>query len=133
MLLPEPGLKSAWAKQEERDLRETAVLVASEFRVDMATIARRLEELGLVDRDGAFLIRGTTTTRADIVESGLNVPRDLEGTSMPVPYQKGSSPGFRDEQISRERALELLHGTFAEDDLPSLRPRREDEIWNFVS
>jgi len=133
LLLPKPGVMTTWAQHEERDLRETAVLIASEFRVDMATLARRLEELDLVDRDGAFLIRGTTTTRADIVDFGLYVPADLEGTSLPVPYQKAVLRVFRDEQISRERALELLHGTFAEDDLPSLRPRREDEIWKFVS
>ena len=133
LLLPEPGLTAAWDQHRARDLRETAVVLASEFRVDMATLARRLEELSLVDRDGAFLIRGTTTTRADIVDLGLFVPMDLEGTSLPLPYQKAVLRAFRDEQISQERALELLHDTFAEDDLPSLRPRREDEIWNFVS
>ncbi|UUZ57650.1 helix-turn-helix domain-containing protein [Nocardioides sp. B-3] len=133
LLLPEPGVKAAWAQSEARDLRERSVLIASEFRVDMGTLARRLEELGLVDRDAAFLIRATTTTRADIVEFGLYVPTDMGGTSLPVPYQKAVLRSFHDEQISQERALELLHGTFAEDDLPPLRPRREDEIWNFVS
>lgn len=131
--MPKKGVRAAWNQHRERDLRETAVLIATEFRVDMATLARRLEELGLVDRDGAFLIRGSATTRADIVDFGLYVPTDMEGISLPVPYQKAALRTFRDEHVSQERALELLHGTFAEDDLPSLRPRREDEIWNFVS
>lgn len=133
VLLPEAGLRAAWAQHEPRELREAAVLLASEFRVDMTTLARRLEDLGLVDRDGAAFVRGVTTTRADIVEFGLYVPADLEGTSLPVPYQKAVLRAFRDERISRERALNLLQGTFAEDDLPSIRARREDEIWNFVS
>lgn len=59
LLLPEPGVIRAWGQHEERDLQETAVLIASDFRVDMATLARRLEELNLVDQDGAFQIRGT--------------------------------------------------------------------------
>ncbi|MBM7788348.1 helix-turn-helix domain-containing protein [Tenggerimyces flavus] len=133
VLLPDAGVRASWAQHEPRTLREMAVLLASRFRVDMATLARRLNELGLIDRDDVALVRGTTTTRADIVEFGLYVPSDLEGTSLPVPYQKAVLRAFRDERISRERALELLHNTFAEADLPALRPRREDEIWTFVS
>lgn len=133
VLLPEAGVRAAWGQHESREVREAAVLLASEFRVDMATLARRLDELGMVDREGAALVRGVTTTRADIVEFGLYVPADLESTSLPVPYQKAVLQAFRDERISSERALELLHDTFAEDDLPVLRVRREDEIWKFVS
>jgi Zn-dependent peptidase ImmA (M78 family)/DNA-binding XRE family transcriptional regulator len=133
VLLPEAGVRAAWAQHESRGVREAAVLLASEFRVDMATLARRLGELGMVEREGAALVRGVTTTRADIVEFGLYVPADLESTSLPVPYQKAVLQAFRDERISSERALELLHDTFAEDDLPVLRVRREDEIWKFVS
>ncbi|WP_203986081.1 XRE family transcriptional regulator [Sphaerisporangium rufum] len=133
LLLPEGGLRAAWTEYGARELREVAVLLASRFRVDMATLARRLEELDLVDGEGAALIRGVTTTRADIVEFGLIVSVDLEGTSLPVSYQKAILRAFRDERISQERALELLRGTFTECDLPPRRKRRVDEIWKFVS
>ncbi|MEU4834323.1 XRE family transcriptional regulator [Streptosporangium sp. NPDC023615] len=133
LLLPEPGMRAAWTQYKSAELRDTAVLLASNFRVDMATLARRLEELDLVDREGAALVRGVTTTRADIVEFGLTVPVDLEGTSLPLSYQKAILRTFRDERISQARALELLQGTFTEYDLPARRKRREDEIWNFVS
>jgi Zn-dependent peptidase ImmA (M78 family)/transcriptional regulator with XRE-family HTH domain len=133
LLLPEPGMRAAWAQYESSELRDAAVLLASRFRVDMATLARRLEELGLVDGKGAALVRRVTTTRTDIVEFGLTVPVDLEGTSLPVSYQKAILRAFRDERVSQERALELLHNTFTEDDLPARRKRREDEIWKFVS
>jgi Zn-dependent peptidase ImmA (M78 family) len=133
LLLPEPGIRAAWDRHAARHPREASVLLASEFRVDMATLSRRLDELRLVDSSGAALIRGVKTTRTDIVEFGLYVPTDLEGTSLPVPFQKAVLRVFRDERISRERALELLYGTFVDDDLPALRERREDELWNFVS
>lgn len=133
LLLPEPGVRAAWARHGARELREISVLLASEFRVDMATLAKRLQELSLVDGAGATAVRGVTTTRSDIVEFGLYVPNDLEGTCLPVPYQRAVLRAVRDERISRERALELLHGTFADSDLPAPRPRREDELWNFVS
>jgi Zn-dependent peptidase ImmA (M78 family)/transcriptional regulator with XRE-family HTH domain len=133
LLLPEPGIRAAWDRHASRHPRVASVLLASEFRVDMATLSRRLDELRLVDSSGAALIRGVKTTRTDIVEFGLYVPTDMEGTSLPVPFQKAILRAFRDERISRERALELLYGTFVDDDLPALRERREDELWNFVS
>ncbi|MGW4638393.1 helix-turn-helix domain-containing protein [Sphaerisporangium sp. NPDC004334] len=133
LLLPERGVRAAWAECESRELREAAVILASKFRVDMATLARRLEELDLLDGEGAALVRGVATTRADIVELGLIVAADLEGTSLPVPYQRAVLRATRDERISQERALELLHDTFTESDLPARRVRREDEIWKFVS
>jgi Zn-dependent peptidase ImmA (M78 family)/DNA-binding XRE family transcriptional regulator len=134
LLLPEAGLRAAWPKYlASHEVREAAVLTASEYRVDMATLARRLREVGLIDSNGAALIRQVSTTRADIIEFGLNVPREMEGTTLPVVFQKAVLRLFRDERISRERALMLLQGTFDEDDLPARRPRREDEIWTFVS
>lgn len=133
-LLPEDGVRTAWTRHAEtHELREIAVLIGSEFRVDMATLARRLQELGLIGGDGAAEVRGFTTTQADIVEFGLFVPRDLEGTSLPAPFQKAVLRAFRDERISRERALDLLQDTFNDADLPAIRVRREDEIWDFVS
>lgn len=133
LLLPEAGVRAAWAAHEARELRETAVLLASEFRVDMATLARRLDDLNLIDGSGADVIRRSSTTRTDIIELGLHIPTDLEGTSMPTSYQKAVLQAFRELRISPERALDLLHDTFNEDDLPTLRTRHEDEIWKFVS
>ncbi|NUR96945.1 MAG: ImmA/IrrE family metallo-endopeptidase [Kribbellaceae bacterium] len=133
LLLPEAGLRTAWSRQTARSPREIAVVLASEFRVDMATLARRLDELGMVDSAGAAAVRGIRTTRTDIVEFGLNVPTELEGLTLPLSFQKAVLHAFRQERVSRERALELLYNTFDDADLPALRERREDELWNFVS
>jgi len=134
VLLPERGLRAAWSRLKEAyATREAAVQIGSEYRVDMATLARRLQELGVVGSEEAATIRSVVTTQADIVDFGLLVPTELEGRSLPVPYQKAVLRAFRDERISRERALELLRGTFGDEDLPGRRVRREDEIWNFVS
>lgn len=134
LLLPEKAIRAAWSRLTEAyDTREAAVQIGSEYRVDMATLARRLQELGVVGSEEAATIRSVVTTQADIVDFGLLVPTELEGRSLPVPYQKAVLRAFRDERISGERALELLRGTFGAEDLPGRRARREDEIWNFVS
>ena len=110
------------------------VTVASEFRVDMATLATRLSELNLADSDTVSAVRRYRTTKADIIEMNLHVPlEELEQTSIPRNFARSVLRLVRDERISRDRALDLLQGTFDETELPPMRERRPDEIWAFVS
>lgn len=132
-LLPEGGLRAAWRSNEQRELREIAVILGSQYRVDMSTLARRARELDLVNADQAILIRAVSTTKADLIDFGLYMEPEMDDVTLPLPYQRAVLRLVRDERISRERALELLHGTFTEVDLPPMRIRREDELWKFVS
>lgn len=134
-LLPRETLTRLWPQQVERwEARRASIWLASEFRVDMATLATRLLELGLTDGVTAADVRDHRPNRTDFVEMGLNnPPEELEGTSVPARYTLAVIRLLRDERISRDRALELLKGTFDESDLPERRQRRSDEIWTFVS
>lgn len=135
LLLPSAALTRKWdAAVTHDDERSAAIRLTSEFRVDTATLATRLTELGCVDSETAASVRRYRTTQADIVEMNLHVPlEELEGTTVPRPFARAVLRLVRDERISSERALDLLQGTFAEEDLPQVRERRPDEIWNFVS
>ncbi|WP_312034289.1 XRE family transcriptional regulator [Actinoplanes sp. TBRC 11911] len=135
LLLPEAAVKQQWQEDVDRlGERSTAIILASKFRVDMATLATRLRELALADSGTVAAVRDYRTTRADLVEMNLYVPlEELAGTTVPRLLALAVLRLVRDERISRERALDLLQGTFDELDLPSIRPRRPDEIWTFVS
>jgi len=135
LLLPETSVKRQWhEKIAQSGERNAAILLASEFRVDMATLATRLKELGLADSELTTSVRKYRTTQTDIVEMNLYVPlEELAGTTVPRTFARAVLRLVRDERISRERALDLLQGTFDETDLPQIRERRPDEIWNFVS
>lgn len=135
LLLPAQALMAAWAPRvEEHGPRRAAAWVAHHYRVDMATLARRLRELDLADHETAGIVRSHRTTRADILELDLYVPaEELAGTTVPRAYEKAVLRLVERERISRERALDLLQGTLNEDDLPIPRTGREDEIWKFVS
>ncbi|WP_172896473.1 helix-turn-helix domain-containing protein [Micromonospora echinofusca] len=135
LLLPTAVITRLWHEKVSRSgERSAAIHIASEFRVDMATLATRLKELGLADSETVALVRKCRTTQADIVEMNLYVPlEEMEGTTVPRPFARAVLRLVRDERISRERALDLLQGTFDEADLPSVRERRTDEIWNYVS
>lgn len=135
LLLPEPAVSRQWQDNVGRSgERRAAVLMASEFRVDMATLATRLKELGRADSETVARVRNVRTTQADIVEMNLYVPlQEMAGTTVPGPFARAVLRLVRDERISRERALDLLQGTFDESELPRGRDRRADEIWDFVS
>ncbi len=135
LLLPAPAITQQWQKVDDNSgTRSAAILLASEFRVDMATLATRLSELNLADSDTVSAVRRYRTTKADIIEMNLHVPlEELEQTSIPRNFARSVLRLVRDERISRDRALDLLQGTFDETELPPMRERRPDEIWAFVS
>jgi Zn-dependent peptidase ImmA (M78 family)/transcriptional regulator with XRE-family HTH domain len=134
LLLPGPVLARKWPELVERlGERAAAVTLASEFRVNMATLAARLTDAGLADQDTVAAVRLLRTTKADMVELGLFVPlEELLGTTVPRSFSRAVLKLVRDERISRERALDLLQGTFSDTDLPVNRERRADEIWKYV-
>lgn len=136
LLLPEADFRERWTRwtaDPDETLRDAAVRAGSHYQVDMATLARRLEELGLVDEGQANTIRGVRTKKADIIEKNLVVPRELEPTSVPRSYAQAVLQLYRNETVSTDRALDLLLGTFDEESLPERPPAREAEIWAIAS
>ncbi|MFF1529226.1 helix-turn-helix domain-containing protein [Cellulomonas sp. NPDC058312] len=133
-LAPGLALTELWSEtRRHHDLRTSAVLATSHFRVDMSTLARRLAELDLASAAECAIVRSTRTTRADIIEHGLAVPYDLEGVTLPRPYERAVLALYREERVSAERALSLLLGTLDAEDLPELRPTHRAEIWSVIS
>lgn len=135
LLLPGATLQRKWPEMVANSgERGAAILLASEFRVDMATLAARLNDMKLADGETIASVRRCRTTKTDMIEMNLYAPpEELDGTTVPRPFSLAVLRLVRDERISRERALELLQDTFDEADLPNIRERRPDEIWNFVS
>lgn len=134
LLLPTDSLNKRWSELTARQsVREAAVRVASEYRVDMATLAARLSDLDLAGPDELSFIRATKTTRSDIIEHDLVVAHDLEETTLPRRYEKAVLALYRAERISADRAIDLLRGTLDEAGLPQLSPVSENEVWEFTS
>ncbi|WP_119697594.1 helix-turn-helix domain-containing protein [Microbacterium halotolerans] len=133
-LLPEKGLRAVWeSRMSADDLRAAAVVTASTFRVDMATLARRLTELDLVTGAQAGQIRGVRTTRTDIIEHDLHAHDDMTGTTQPPVFQKAVLQLVRRELISEARALDLLWGTVGEDELPEPHIPENVDLWQYAS
>ncbi|WP_448061215.1 helix-turn-helix domain-containing protein [Cellulomonas hominis] len=136
LLLPDASVIGDWARwrgSAEEEFRAAVVRLASVYRVDMATLSRRLLELGLIDGKQAAQIRLTKTTRADIVELSLVVGEEMIVGQMPPGYESAVLRLYRREVVSEARALDLLFGAWEVDDLPVLPQRPEAAIWQYVS
>ena len=131
LLLPAAVLKNRWRGGD--DTRVDAVRLASEYRVDMATLARRLDELEIALSEELALARATRTRRSDIVELDLLVADELSPPLLPDAYVKAVLNLYRREEISAARALGLLLDTWEEEDLPDLPLLPADAVWSFVS
>ena len=131
LLLPAAALRSRWGGGD--DTRVDAVRLASEYRVDMTTLARRLDELEIASPQELALVRATNTRRSDIIELGLIVANELSPPSLPDAYVKAVLNLYRREEVTAARALGLLLDTWQEDDLPDLPPLPADAVWSFVS
>ncbi|MDU0291402.1 XRE family transcriptional regulator [Saccharothrix longispora] len=134
LLLPEPGVTELWRRCLDNgdDWRTVAVRVASTYRVDMSTLARRLVELAVIDRSTAQQVRAARTTRADIVELNLVVSDELVPPFLPREYEQAVLRLYRAETVSAARAVDLLLDTWDESSLPQLPELPEDAIWKFV-
>lgn len=133
LLIPAVAVEEGWTRWvAEHGVRAAAVRTASHFRVDMATLARRLKELGLLTDEDVALVRSTRTTKADILEHNLVPADELPPNHLSQEYEKAVLRVFRKEIVGEDRALDLLMDAWNSEDLPALPVRKEAEIWGFV-
>ncbi|WP_211234928.1 helix-turn-helix domain-containing protein [Glycomyces arizonensis] len=121
LLLPKAALRErwlTWGGGEPDSLREAAVRTASHFRVDMATLARRLLDIGLLDGESAEFVRETRTGKADFYEYNLLSKDEFASGDLPKEYVTAVLRLFKAEIVSEARALDLLFGTWEAADLP---------------
>jgi Zn-dependent peptidase ImmA (M78 family)/transcriptional regulator with XRE-family HTH domain len=134
LFLPREGLSPLWRSLvADHGTRIAAVRTASEYRVDMATLGRRLLDLRLEPHEVADRVRSVRTNEADIIEFDLVVAHEMLAPRLPRPYEKAVLALYKSEVVSGDRALELLLDTMEADDLPELARLPEDAIWKFVS
>jgi len=133
-LLPAEATRILWTDlmTAHDSPRTAAVVLASRYRVDMATLARRLVELRILNGAQSRAVGEARTARADFVEHGLVSSDELAPPELARPYEESVLRLYREEIISDSRALDLLLDTYQYDDLPDL-PRGRANIWEFVS
>lgn len=134
LLCPAAPTRSYWARQLQlHESRRAAVLKsASHWRVDFATLARRLLDLEVIDLPQAREIRSTRALKADYIELDLHVPSDLDGVGLPPSFELAVLALYRAESISSARAVQLLRGNYEDQDLPDRPTKAEAAAWQVL-
>lgn len=132
LLMPPDSMRAAWTAELElgRSPRDAAVVLASSFRVGTSQLALRLGEIDVIARSDARSLRSVTTTQSDFYEFDLLSVEEMQSPTLPSWYRKGVLGLYRRDQISAERAVDLLLETVDETELPTPNPIPDQAVWS---
>ncbi len=115
--------RELFAKQlsnEQADVRSLLIRVAAKYRTSWSMAVRQAELAGVLDTAEARRMRLANPTRAEFMEAlGWAPQTDLESVTVPPSYAHAVMQAWSRDLVTSERAVELMHGQLALDDLPT--------------
>lgn len=102
--------------------RDQVIRVAAEFGVSWSAACGQLQRLGCLTPSEYKSMLPQRPAKADYVERELSIPYEASAPLVPPGYAAAVLRALTKERIGPNRALELLHGTFHERDLPAEKP-----------
>ncbi len=119
LLLPRAGLLRRWdALGGPDDHRHAAIVIAAESRVSWTALCGHLVNLGLLDPHAGAVLAETLPNAQEYAALGISIAEELAAPAIPQSVRRAVFRGYRRHRLGTGRALELLHGAVAEDDLP---------------
>ncbi len=119
LLMPRNVTVKLWGDAEGHvDPRGATISLAAYFGVSWTAACAHLLNLGLIDEDRRTILLSQPPTRADYIERALVFQEELIPPSLPPRYSAAVIGSYRRNKITSTRALELLHHTLTEDELP---------------
>jgi Zn-dependent peptidase ImmA (M78 family)/transcriptional regulator with XRE-family HTH domain len=99
--------------------RNTLVRVAATYRTSWSLAVRQAGRAGLLDSASVTRWLPTTPTKAELSEAvGWTPQPDLDSVRVPPSFAQAVIDAYRRNLIAPARAVELLRGQIAEEDLP---------------
>ncbi len=119
VLLPREACVSRWGDLAGGvDPRGAAIALAAEFGVSWSAVLLQLKNLGLLEGSVHDRLLAQRPTRAEHLEAGVVLREELPAPTLSPRFVQAVLKATRQQKISRSRALELLRGTLAADELP---------------
>ena len=119
-LLPSGDACGAW-KQVAGGRPERAVLLdlAASYRLSWSAVVNRMRRLDLIDAVAARREKANVPQRGDFLAAHGSQPvPDLEIGATGTQWRKATLRAWSDGAVTAPRAVELLYGAIAEDELP---------------
>jgi transcriptional regulator with XRE-family HTH domain/Zn-dependent peptidase ImmA (M78 family) len=121
--LPRGVATMEWKRLSGRDNpRDATISLAASYRLSWSAACTHLRKLGLIADDDFSSILANRPTGADWLELGIRLHPEREAPIVPKSFGQAVIKAYRKYDLTAERAVGLLRGTVAEDELPLLAP-----------
>ena len=119
LLVPRDALRRRWEDLDGKsDPRPAAIVIAAERGVSWTAFCSHAVNLGVLDRPTGAVLADTPPTAQEYADFGIGIADALSPSTIPESVKGAVLRGYRRHLLGIGRALELLHGTVREDDLP---------------
>lgn len=119
-LLPRLAVAERWDRlRGHADPRDATIRLATEFSLSWSAVCAQLYRLAYLTRAQYDLLLPQTPTSVDFIERELVIHNDVQAPAVPPGYAAAVIRALKKGKIGPTRALELLHGTIREIDLPA--------------
>jgi Zn-dependent peptidase ImmA (M78 family)/transcriptional regulator with XRE-family HTH domain len=127
LLLPGVAVIARLTDVDDVGLPDAVLALAAEYRVSWRAAVERAFHAGMVSAGQRTELRLRSPTRGDLLRvTGGEVTEDLAGGAAGPQWTRAVLDAYAAGDIESGRALRLLHGRFAADQLPS---RDDDDLW----
>lgn len=128
-LMPRTAIEQRWSRLGgEADPRDAAIHLGVEFGLSWSAVCAQLHRVGCLSARQYDDLLPAKPLRIDHVERELTIRNDVVSPLVPPGYAAAVIRALQQGKIGAERALELLHGTILERDLPARKPLSLDAM-----
>jgi Zn-dependent peptidase ImmA (M78 family)/DNA-binding XRE family transcriptional regulator len=117
-LMPRSAVRNIWDEFSGQSTRLAAIAVAVRFSVSWTAACNQLRNIGLIDARERERLVENDLRRGELLEFGERFAIELEPPGVPPEYARAVINAYRARRLTPARAVELLHGTVTESDLP---------------
>lgn len=119
LLLPREGAVRFWQNRPEGEsVRLRAIHLATRYQLSWTALCTHLKSLELIDSDTWKHLARRVPAKGEILEAKLMILGDLRPSSIPSQYASGVMKAYRNNQITADRAIEMMYETLTVGDLP---------------
>ncbi|MFJ9915531.1 helix-turn-helix domain-containing protein [Actinacidiphila glaucinigra] len=118
LLLPLAAISNSWSSSSSE--RDQLIVLAANYRVSWSLALAQARRAGVIDQTSKTILMARTPTHAEFMQAMGWVPvPDLSTVRVAPEYASAVLEAYKSKNLSRSRAVEMLHDQVKLEDLPN--------------